>query len=109
MRYKIPLLFFIYFFAGLVFAEKNHLYGVGAVAENLMEPVTIVSNFMGSASLILGVMCLFAAFIRYRQFRVNPLATPISVVIMLIIFGVAFLLLPFVYKLTQSGIPFTIG
>lgn len=80
--------------------------GFGAVANNLMTPISIVSNFMYSASLVLGSTSLFAAFLKYLQFRVNPLANPIGRVVVLLIIGVLFICLPLIHKLTSSGIPF---
>ena len=80
--------------------------GFGAVANNLMEPVTIVSSLIDTGSIVIGISCLFAAFLRYMQYRVNPLATPISTVVYLLIFGVILTALPLLYMFTESGIPF---
>jgi RsiW-degrading membrane proteinase PrsW (M82 family) len=101
---------FIFLFITIIsFAAQAQTSGFGAMANNLMEPVTIVSNFMASASIVIGVTCLFAGLIRYMQYRVNPLANPISTVIWLLVLGVVLLLLPFVYMLTESGIPFKLS
>ncbi len=88
-------------------ASKVKYFSAGDVANHLMEPVSILSNFIGSMSIIIGLTCLFGAFLRYMQFRVNPLASPISTVLLLLILGIVLLLLPMVYKLTSSGIPIT--
>jgi hypothetical protein len=80
--------------------------GIGAIAGQLMEPVQILSNFVGNGSIIVGVSCLFAAFMRYMQHRVNPLAFPIGSVWVLLILGVVLVCLPFTYLLTGAGIPF---
>lgn len=82
--------------------------GLGDIANNIMEPVVVVSGFLASASLILGIACLFSSLIRYMQHRVNPLAHPISTVITLFILGLALLVLPLVNKLTSSGISFSL-
>lgn len=82
---------------------------IGAVANNLLQPVEMLSGFFSGASVIIGMSCLFGAFVRYRQYRTNPLASPISTVITLLVLGILLLLLPLVYKLTVSGIPFTLG
>lgn len=91
--------------ANLVFAQQR-VQGIGGVAQNMMEPVTVVSSFISSACMIIGGTCLFAAFLRYMQYRVNPLASPISTVMILFIMGLLLVILPLVYMLTDSGIPF---
>ncbi len=80
--------------------------GLGGIANNLMEPVAVVASFMVSVALIAGFTCLLAGFLRYMQHRANPLAHPISTVIILLVLGTMLLLLPLIYKFTESGIPF---
>lgn len=82
--------------------------GYGAVANNLMVPVSIVSDILCSIAIILGITSLFASFLKYMQYRVNPLANPIGSVILLFVMGVALVSLPLIYKLTVSGIPFSL-
>lgn len=83
--------------------------GLGDLAGNLMEPVSIVSGFLSGMSIIIGLTCLFGSFVRYMQYRVNPLANPIGTVITLLVLGLLLLLLPLIYKLTESGVPFSLG
>lgn len=83
--------------------------GFGEMADNLYEPIELLSGFLSSMSIIIGLTSLFGAFIRYMQHRVNPLAHPIGIVITLLVLGILLLLLPLVYKLTESGIPFSYG
>jgi hypothetical protein len=86
---------------------SHQLHGVGAgkVADNLMEPVSILANFIGSMSIVVGISCLFACFLKYMQHRVNPLVAPISTVVMLLVMGIILLCLPLAYKLTEGGVP----
>ncbi len=79
---------------------------LGEIAENLMEPVTIVSDFIGTASIIVGICSLFGAFLRYMQHRVNPMVAPISTIFLLIAMGLALIGLPFIYLLVEGGIPY---
>ena len=72
---------------------------IGQFASELMEPVSVLNKFISTGSILVGVMCLFAAFFRYLQYRVNPLAQPIGSVIVLFILGLALLGLPFVHIL----------
>ncbi len=82
--------------------------GIGHFAGELVEPVTILSNFISTGSFIVGVMLLVSALMRYMQYRVNPLASPISTVIVLLVLGIMLVSLPFVYLLIGAGIPFSI-
>lgn len=97
-------------FAGLipslVWAEK--VEGIGEVAQELIGPATVLSNLVGSASIIIGVACIFGSFVRYMQHRVNPMVSPWSTIIFLFILGIVLLCLPFIYKLTGVGIPFSV-
>jgi hypothetical protein len=85
----------------LFFAFNPHLAlavqatGLGDVAESLIAPVGLLYEFISAAAIIIGITCLFGAFIRYTQFRINPVAAPISSVITLIVLGIALLCLPF--------------
>lgn len=78
---------------------------LGGVAADLMQPVSVVARFLYSMAIIIGLTCLFGAFVRYTQYRVNPLAHPIGTVVTLLILGIVLLLLPLLYKVTESGIP----
>jgi hypothetical protein len=84
---------------------QPHGIGAGKVATNLMEPVSILANFIGSMSIVVGISCLFASVLKYMQHRVNPLVAPISTVIMLLVMGIILLCLPWAYKLTEGGVP----
>lgn len=89
------------------YAFANHAVGIGDIAKNLIEPVNIVSDFIASASFIVGASCIFAGFLRFMQYRVNPMMAPISTVMTLFILGIVLILLPFIYLLTESGIRFS--
>lgn len=82
--------------------------GFGGVADNLMTPVTVLSDFMNGTALVIGISCLFASFVKYLEYRRNSMATPISRAILLLIVGIVLTCLPFVSHLTESGIPFSL-
>lgn len=88
--------------------QASPVLGLGQVASNMLEPVTIASSFLSGISIVIGMTCLFSAFLRYMQHRINPLAQPISTVFLLVVLGVILLALPLVYRLTESGIPFSL-
>jgi hypothetical protein len=79
--------------------------GIGLVATNLMEPVTMLAYFVYSMSISVGICLVFGSFVKYMRHRQNPMAVPISTVIILFIMGAVLLCLPFIYKLTENGIP----
>lgn len=79
--------------------------GIGQIAGNLLVPIGVVSQFMSSASILVGIACLFASVLRFVEYRSNPLARPLSNVIILFIIGIVFLCLPFLYKLAETGNP----
>jgi len=78
--------------------------GLTNVVDNLMVPITLAVGFMSTASLIVGMTCVFASFVRYRQHRSNPLAHPIGTVLALLGAGLVLLFLPLIYRLTESGV-----
>lgn len=104
---KKMVLFFLLSIPGLVLADEQ-LAGIGKVALNILEPVNIVSNFVCSASIIIGVCALFGALLRYMQHRVNPLMSPLSTIFVLLAVGIVLVCIPFVYILTEHGIPFNL-
>lgn len=105
--YQRILICCVYLLPALAFAAYKPA-GIGQVATNMLEPVYLVSNFVSSASIIIGASSLFGAFLKYLQYRVNPLAAPMSTVLILFFMGLLLLVLPLVYKLTESGVPFHI-
>jgi hypothetical protein len=73
--------------------------GLGAVANNLMDPVSVMTSFVIDGSQIAGIAFLFGAFIRYTKYRVNQLESPLSTVIVLFVIGLVLLGIPLVHKL----------
>jgi len=79
---------------------------LGDMAQDLLEPVTIISDFVNTAAIVVGICCLLGAFLRFLEYRKNQMVSPISTVVLLFIMGLALLGLPFIYKLTGEGIPY---
>ncbi len=90
-------IFAIFLLPGLALAAS----GLGAVASSLMGPVTLMTSFVNTMAIVIGVGFLFASFFKYMQHRVNALAVPISSVVYLFIFGIVLVLLPIAYKLAE--------
>lgn len=100
---KYVAIFFIFLFVSkLGFAQyiaKGQ--GIGQVAQNALEPVGFMSDFVHSACIVLGCSFLFASIIKYFEHRRSPLMPPMSTVVFLLIAGLVFLLLPFLPQLTE--------
>lgn len=88
----------------LVWAEAGA--GLGAVAQNLMEPVGFFSDFIQSGCLLIGGSFLFASIIKYFEHRRSPLMVPISTVVFLLIAGIILILLPLLSIITEHGVPY---
>ena len=84
------------FFPAISWAKAS----MGDFANDALQPVLVLADFVGTTSLIVGGCSLFSAVIRYRQYRVNPLAHPISSVITLFLIGFVLLVLPFSYMVS---------
>lgn len=82
--------------------------GIGDVAENLMEPLSLISDFVNTGCFIIGGSFLFASLIKYIDHRRSPLMVPISTVIFLFIAGLALILLPFLAYVAEGGIKYSL-
>jgi hypothetical protein len=82
--------------------------GAGDIASNLMEPVTVLTSFVSAGSISVGIAFIVASILKYMQYRVNPLATPLSTVILLLAMGLVLVFLPWAYMLTENGVVPTI-
>ncbi len=96
----------IFFLSQSVLATNNLSFGV--VAQNMTEPMEVVSAFVSVGCLVVGVSCLFACIVKYFEHRRNPLYVSLSTVVWLLIIGLLLLILPFAYIITENGIPFTV-
>lgn len=93
---------------GVLFAQDEET-GLGGVAGNILQPVTIFSNFIGTICLIIGGSFMFASIVKYVEHRRAPLMVPISTVFFLLISGIVLVFLPFLYILTGYGVPFSLA
>lgn len=89
---QIVLFVSILLFFPTIFAA--HSLGLGRVANNMMEPVSIVTEFVLTACYIIGASFLFTAMIKYFEHRRNPLASPLGTVAFLVFAGILLILLP---------------
>lgn len=101
----LPLIILI-FVPVLAYAKLRT--GIGGMAENIMDPVNVLSDFVHSACILIGGSFLFASLIKYVEHRRSPLMTPISTVVFLLIAGLILVLLPLVSYVTSNGIPYSL-
>lgn len=87
--------------------EADHSVGLANVAQNLMEPVGVVADFVQTGCLVIGGAFIFTSIIRYIEHRRSPLMTPISTVVFLFIAGILLILLPFLSYMVDSGIQYS--
>lgn len=79
--------------------------GIGAVAQNMMEPVGLASNFVFTGCYVIGASFIFSSIIKYNEHRRSPLMVSLGTVFFLLFAGIFLIALPFTYMLTQSGAP----
>jgi len=84
-----------YAFPMFVFAAQAP-QGIGKVANSIMEPVSIVTDFVHSACLLLGGAFVFASIIKYFEHRRSPTMVTLSTVVFLFLAGVVLLCLPLI-------------
>ncbi|OGT37908.1 MAG: hypothetical protein A3F12_07240 [Gammaproteobacteria bacterium RIFCSPHIGHO2_12_FULL_38_14] len=82
--------------------------GLGRVMQNMLDPLSVLSDFIQTACFVIGGSFIFASFIKYIEHRRNPLMVPISTVVLLLIMGIVLVLLPFLSLYINTGMPSTL-
>lgn len=80
--------------------------GLGGVATNLMDPVSVMADFIHSGCILIGGAFLFATIIKYIEHRRSPTMVPISTVWFLLIAGLVLISLPLISYVTENGVPY---
>lgn len=109
-RYRYRLMLLLLWLPLSVLAAKHAqpASGIGQVANNMMEPVALIADFIDTACFVIGGSFLFASLIKYIEHRRSPLMVPLSTVIYLMLAGLLLLLLPFASYLTEGGIKYSL-
>lgn len=76
---------------------------IGSFAETLRGPTTIVTQMLVYACYIVGVVFCFMAIAQYKVHRESPKLVPLSTPVMLFLFGLVLVLLPYLSTLFNSG------
>lgn len=95
-RYFSPFIGFLILLIPSVTFALQEPRGWGETALGFMGPVDLLSDFMVNACLVIGFTFLFATFIKYRQYKINPLHVPLSTVIFLLICSLMLLSFPLI-------------
>jgi uncharacterized membrane protein len=74
----------------------NALAGIGEVAAQIYEPVAVMIQLVRSVSIICGSGLILGGILRYVDYRRNPAAVRLSVVIFMFVFGIALIIVGFI-------------
>lgn len=90
--------------ANIIWADPNQGTppSLGEASINMMAPVGVLAELFYNICYIVGVGFILGSIIRFKEYRENPSQTPISRPITVFIFGLVFLAVPFVAKLSQA-------
>lgn len=113
MKTLIKKMMFVCLFYALVTflsiaSASSEPLGLGKVAENLMEPVGLLSDFVHTACFGIGIAFVFTSLIKYIEHRRSPMMVPIGTVVFLLIAGVLLILMPFLGMFTEGGIKYSL-
>lgn len=75
--------------------------GIGGMAQHMLDPVFLLSDFVSVACFLIGGSFIFASIIKYVEHRRSPLMVPISTVVSLFIGGLLLVGLPFMWMLAK--------
>ena len=106
-------LFILFLLPVVAFAADNSdsastAMSLGKVAENLMEPVGLLADFVQTGCFIIGASFVFASLIKYFEYRRSPLMVPISTVVFLLIAGIVLILLPLLSFYVENGVAYSL-
>jgi hypothetical protein len=88
------ILYFTSFFSACALANPPR--SIGAVSSSLTEVAFGVHGIVQAMFLIASFAMIMGAVYQYRKYRINSIENRFSTVIMLIIFGIMFLILAFI-------------
>lgn len=99
---QIQLLFWSLFIPTQVYAQTSGT-SLGGAAGNVLVPMTFIANTFYNICFVLGISFIIGAGVRYKEHRDNPTQAPISGPVALLIFGLIFIAIPIIAKLSESS------
>ncbi len=76
---------------------------IASLAANLLGPTVLITQFLVYACYIVGVIFCFMAIAQYTVHRESPKLVPLSTPVMLVLFGILLILLPYLSTLFNTG------
>jgi hypothetical protein len=70
--------------------------GIGGVANDIFEPVYLVIQLVRSVSIVCGSGLILGGFLKFIEYRRNPVAVRLSTVVSMFFFGIALILIGFI-------------
>lgn len=77
--------------------------GIGDVASNIYQPVTIMIQLVRAVSVLCGAGLILGSLLKYLEYRRNPVAVRLSMVIFMLLFGISLLLVSIIPMKGLSG------
>jgi len=99
IRYGI--LFMLNFISINVLAARDQ--SIGGVAHSLMGPISGVIHIVRGIAVIAGVSLLLGSFVKYSDYRRNPIETGIGIPIAMFFAGVALIILALIPMLVGGN------
>lgn len=76
---------------------------LGQTAGTVMGPLSTFTKILYIICYVLGICFLLGGIVRYKEYRQNPSETPVSRAISILIFGLIFLAIPMITKLSAAA------
>jgi hypothetical protein len=104
----LPLLSYFLFTVQSNLALAGPGIGFGSVANNLLEPIGLLADFVYAACFLIGGSFIFACPIKFIEHRRSPIMVPVSTPVFLLIFGAALILTPFASMYSESSVHYSL-
>lgn len=82
--------------------------GIGGMAVSMMDPVTVFSDFLNTACILMGIIFFVASILKFMEHKRSPLMVPMSTVIFLFIASLVLLAIPLLTLVMPNAVPYTL-
>ena len=87
-----PYILFLSILLSTLYSCNLGAQGLGEVASNIYEPVSVIIHLIRAVSVICGSGLVLGGILRYFDYRRNPVAVRLSMVVFMFIFGGALII-----------------
>lgn len=84
----------------LAYADEPNGPSLGQMADSALGPLGVMINLMYKVCYIIGAGLIVSGAVQYKAYRDNPSQVPLSRPILLVVFGLILIALPFVTRLS---------